>query len=151
MQVFPNQLSDILKEGMKPIYVTGGSETVLEEEASREILVAARADGIEDHEVLQARCWIDLVVRAKNRWSGAVYSMSSQNLPCSARGSWSKYECERRLSMTDAVSRIRNARRRSKRPMYCSLRLSGTGLPRQTQEVVRSTKVLQTHRVDRRR
>lgn len=53
MQVFPNQLADLLKEGMKPIYVTGGSETVLEEEASREILVAAQADGIEDHEVLR--------------------------------------------------------------------------------------------------
>ena len=53
MQVFPNQLADILKDGLSPIYVTGGSETVIEDEASREILDAAHADGIEDHEILR--------------------------------------------------------------------------------------------------
>ena len=53
MQVFPNQLVEVLKEGMSPIYVTGGTETVIEDEASREILVAAQADGIEDHEILR--------------------------------------------------------------------------------------------------
>lgn len=51
MQVFPNQLTEVLKEGLSPIYVTGGSETVIEDEASREILVAAQADGVEDHEI----------------------------------------------------------------------------------------------------
>lgn len=51
MQVFPNQLADILKERLSPIYVTGGSETVIEDEASREILAAAQSDGIEEHEV----------------------------------------------------------------------------------------------------
>lgn len=53
MQVFPSQLAQILKEGLVPIYVTGGSETVIEDEASRDILAAAQADGIEDHEILR--------------------------------------------------------------------------------------------------
>ena len=53
MQVFSTQLADVLKDAMASIYVTGGTEMVIEDEASRQILAAAKADGIEDHEVLR--------------------------------------------------------------------------------------------------
>ena len=80
MQVFPNQLSDILKEGMKAIYVTGGSETVLEEEASREILVAAQADGIEDHEVVRLDAGSSRGRAKKMEWGGIFDELAESSL-----------------------------------------------------------------------
>ena len=80
MQVFPNQLADILKEGIKPIYVTGGSETVLEEEASREILVAAQAEGIEDHEVFRLDAGSSRGRAKKMEWGGIFDELAESSL-----------------------------------------------------------------------
>ncbi len=80
MQVFPNQLGDILKEGISPIYVTGGSETVIEDEASREILVAAKADGVEDHEILRFDSGSARGRAKKMEWGGIFDELAESSL-----------------------------------------------------------------------
>lgn len=53
MQIFTDQLGGSLNERLFAVYVTVGSEIVLEDGARDDILAAAKNDGIEEHEVLR--------------------------------------------------------------------------------------------------
>ena len=53
MQIFPSQLAATLKDGLHAIFVIGGTELALEEEARNQIVAAARTNGLEDIEILR--------------------------------------------------------------------------------------------------
>ncbi|MCY4127840.1 MAG: DNA polymerase III subunit delta [Gammaproteobacteria bacterium] len=80
MQVFSNQLAEVLKEGLKPVYVTGGSEAVLEEEASREILETAQTAGIEDHEIHRLDSGSSRGRAKAMEWGGIFDELSESSL-----------------------------------------------------------------------
>ena len=51
MQIYPDKLANELSREMKPVYVTCGSEFILERDVRDEIVSAARSQGIEDVEI----------------------------------------------------------------------------------------------------
>ena len=80
MQVFPSQLTDVLDEGLRSVYVIGGTESVLEDEASRQILEAAKQDGIEEHEILRFDEGSSRGSTKAQAWGGVMDELAESSL-----------------------------------------------------------------------